>query len=47
MSGSGSSLFTLYDRPDDAEQAADRVSRTLSTRAVAVELAPALSDDLS
>jgi 4-diphosphocytidyl-2-C-methyl-D-erythritol kinase len=40
MSGSGSSLFTLYDQPEEASAAAKMVTGRHSQRAVAVELAP-------
>jgi 4-diphosphocytidyl-2-C-methyl-D-erythritol kinase len=39
MSGSGSSLFTLFAEPYAAEEAAARVARTMAVRAEAVELA--------
>jgi 4-diphosphocytidyl-2C-methyl-D-erythritol kinase len=45
MSGSGSSLFTLYDRHSDATAAADAVSRAFRQRAIAAELTPNDSDD--
>lgn len=44
MSGSGSSLFTLFDHANEAEVAARQVGRQLGVRALAVEVAPALSD---
>jgi 4-diphosphocytidyl-2-C-methyl-D-erythritol kinase len=40
MSGSGSSLFTLYDDGDDANAAASGISENFAVRATAVELAP-------
>ncbi len=43
MSGSGSSLFTLFDDESTAMQSAKMVS----LRTVVVELAPAISDDLT
>jgi 4-diphosphocytidyl-2-C-methyl-D-erythritol kinase len=43
MSGSGSSLFTLFDQANEAEVAARQVGRQLGVRALAVELAPALN----
>ena len=46
MSGSGSSLFTLYDERAPAESAAADVSRRLNVRALAVELAPKVQDDV-
>jgi len=45
MSGSGSSLFTLYDHEPDAAAAADAVSTRFGHRAVAAELTPDCSDD--
>jgi 4-diphosphocytidyl-2C-methyl-D-erythritol kinase len=49
MSGSGSSLFTLFDAGEDAEAraAAERVGRELGVTAVAVGLAPDAGDDLA
>ena len=47
MSGSGSSLFTLFDAHDEAEAAADNVASSCVVRALAVELAPAFHDDLN
>lgn len=47
MSGSGSSLFTLYDDPREAQSASDIISRRLQVRAIPVELAPTLRDDLN
>jgi 4-diphosphocytidyl-2-C-methyl-D-erythritol kinase len=46
MSGSGSSLFTLFDVEADASVAAARIGQKFSVRTVAVEIAPKLSDDL-
>jgi 4-diphosphocytidyl-2-C-methyl-D-erythritol kinase len=46
MSGSGSSLFTLFDELPQAESAAEDVSRRLNVRAIAVELAPKFRDDV-
>jgi len=49
MSGSGSSLFTLYDEAGEARLAAQRLSEARSglvARIEAVELAPAIQDDL-
>jgi 4-diphosphocytidyl-2-C-methyl-D-erythritol kinase len=40
MSGSGSSLFTLFDSADEAETSARRIRLTLGVRTEAVELAP-------
>jgi 4-diphosphocytidyl-2-C-methyl-D-erythritol kinase len=42
MSGSGSSLFTLFDQRDQAESAADRLRLDLRVDARAVELCPAI-----
>jgi 4-diphosphocytidyl-2C-methyl-D-erythritol kinase len=42
MSGSGSTLFTLYDVEDQASHAADLIQNRLQTRAIAVELCPPL-----
>lgn len=46
MSGSGSSLFTLFDREEEAQIAAETVSGRLKIRAICVELAPIIRDDL-
>ena len=46
MSGSGSSLFTLYDDQSAAIVAAGRIEREKSVKAVAVELGPKLVDDV-
>lgn len=42
MSGSGSTLFTLYDLQHQANHAADLIQGQLDTRAIAVELCPTL-----
>ena len=47
MSGSGSSLFTLYDGRADAEAAAEEIAKETRQRALAVELAPDFRDDLN
>jgi 4-diphosphocytidyl-2-C-methyl-D-erythritol kinase len=47
MSGSGSSLFTLYDDAPAAIEAAEQISVDLKIPAQHVELAPKLLDDLS
>jgi len=47
MSGSGSSLFTLYDEKSPAVMAAEMISRKQNERAIAVEIAPHIKDDLS
>ena len=46
MSGSGSSLFTLYDAEPAAREAAGRIEREESVKALAVELGPKLTDDI-
>jgi 4-diphosphocytidyl-2-C-methyl-D-erythritol kinase len=47
MSGSGSSLFTLFDDRAAAEQAAQMINRSAGCQAMAVMLAPQIDDDLS
>jgi 4-diphosphocytidyl-2-C-methyl-D-erythritol kinase len=47
MSGSGSSLFTLFDAADDARRAAEIVAARFQQRAEAVELAANFADDLN
>lgn len=47
MSGSGSSLFTLFDARGAAESAAAGVAARFGVTALAVEVAPALDDDLA
>lgn len=47
MSGSGSSLFTLFDSDIAAHEAAHIVMSELKIRAVAVRLAPTFEDDLT
>src|SRR6185312_12461157 len=47
MSGSGSSLFTLFDEEDAAKDASARIMRDTGGRAPAVELSPSLRDDLN
>jgi 4-diphosphocytidyl-2-C-methyl-D-erythritol kinase len=47
MSGSGSSLFTLYEQREQAIETAERITSREKMRAVAVELAPTVQDDLS
>jgi 4-diphosphocytidyl-2C-methyl-D-erythritol kinase len=44
MSGSGSSLFTLFDARDEAEAAAASVGRVQGVRGSAVEVAPPTGD---
>jgi len=46
MSGSGSSLFSLFDSEHAAQKSARDVSEKHSVRALAVELAPTWNDDL-
>ncbi len=46
MSGSGSSLFTLFDHQAEADTAARELGKRLDVRAMAVQLAPDLLDDL-
>ena len=40
MSGSGSSLFTLFDEQDECENVATKINSQFNVQAVAVELAP-------
>lgn len=47
MSGSGSTLFTLYDTAPEAQAAASRISSQLPVRGVPAALAPRLPDDLA
>ena len=47
MSGSGSSLFSLFDGETEAADAASIVTQRLSVKSVAVEVAPTLTDDLN
>lgn len=47
MTGSGSTLFTLFDDSDDAESARGLVRARHSLDAVVVELLPRIDDDLS
>jgi 4-diphosphocytidyl-2C-methyl-D-erythritol kinase len=46
MTGSGSTLFTLYDEPDEPKSMALKVNQALNLRAIPVELAPVIRDDL-
>jgi 4-diphosphocytidyl-2-C-methyl-D-erythritol kinase len=46
MSGSGSSLFTLFDEMPEAQAAVDRIGTRQDARALAVGIAPVLDDDL-
>ncbi|MGE5608548.1 MAG: 4-(cytidine 5'-diphospho)-2-C-methyl-D-erythritol kinase [Bacillota bacterium] len=45
MSGSGSSLFSLFDTQPEAADAAQQVAQRLAVKALAVELAPPVADD--
>lgn len=47
MSGSGSSLFTLFDDADEAASAAAKIAAHFSVRAFAVETSPMIADDLN
>jgi 4-diphosphocytidyl-2-C-methyl-D-erythritol kinase len=48
MSGSGSSLFTLYDERGEAEAAANIISTSFGVqRTLAIEMTPAINDDLA
>ena len=47
MSGSGSSLFTLFDFEPQARDASARIERDLRQRALPVEVAPIFVDDLN
>lgn len=47
MSGSGSSLFTLFDQEAEARDASTWLQKTLQERAPAVELCPDFEDDLN
>ena len=50
MSGSGSSLFTLYDTADETRDAArllGELRRPMQSRVEAVEIAPQIEDDLA
>jgi 4-diphosphocytidyl-2-C-methyl-D-erythritol kinase len=47
MSGSGSSLFSLYDQRQEAEAAARLVTQRHKLRALTVELAPDMPDLLN
>ena len=47
MSGSGSSLFTLFDREAEARLAAEQIERNFGEQALAAEVCPNLQDDLN
>ena len=47
MSGSGSSLFTLFDEESAAQEAAAHIERDTRERALAVEVSPIFRDDLN
>jgi 4-diphosphocytidyl-2-C-methyl-D-erythritol kinase len=48
MSGSGSSLFTLYDEKSEAEVAASVIATSFGVqRTLAIEMTPAMKDDLA
>ena len=47
MSGSGSSLFTLFDEEAEAKDASAWLTRTMDQRASAVEISPNFRDDLN
>jgi 4-diphosphocytidyl-2-C-methyl-D-erythritol kinase len=47
MSGSGSTLFTLFDTHDQAERAAQLVQARHEIQSLAAEIAPRIVDDLS
>jgi 4-diphosphocytidyl-2-C-methyl-D-erythritol kinase len=47
MSGSGSSLFTLYDTADEANRGREAITRVLPMRVEVVELTPEFRDDLN
>jgi 4-diphosphocytidyl-2-C-methyl-D-erythritol kinase len=47
MSGSGSTLFTLYDDRGEAQDAVDAITRSIGVRAELAQLAPHVQDDLN
>lgn len=47
MSGSGSSLFTLFDESDEAKSAVARMKERPGVRVLTTELAPVIEDDLA
>ena len=46
MSGSGSSLFTLFENQAEANEAVRRIQDRRDVRAVVAEIAPTIADDL-
>jgi 4-diphosphocytidyl-2C-methyl-D-erythritol kinase len=46
MSGSGSTLFTLFDEEREARRA-ERIVTDRNVRAIAVQIAPSIQDDLN
>jgi 4-diphosphocytidyl-2-C-methyl-D-erythritol kinase len=46
MSGSGSTLYTLFDRPDEAQSVAQRLAESLQVRVLAHALAQPVNDDV-
>jgi 4-diphosphocytidyl-2-C-methyl-D-erythritol kinase len=47
MTGSGSTLFTLFDETSEAKSAAAHIEECVKTRTAIAEVAPALVDDLT
>lgn len=47
MSGSGGTLFSLYDDPHNAATAAERLTRVHAVQVVTAPIAPVVSDDLT
>ncbi|HXE52981.1 MAG TPA: 4-(cytidine 5'-diphospho)-2-C-methyl-D-erythritol kinase [Tepidisphaeraceae bacterium] len=47
MSGSGSSLLTLFDEQNDADSAAEHIERDVRERAISTTLSPDFHDDLN
>jgi 4-diphosphocytidyl-2-C-methyl-D-erythritol kinase len=47
MSGSGSSLFTLFDSREQASEAAETVERQMNENLNVVEVSPNIADDLA
>jgi len=46
MSGSGSSLFTLFDQQSEADETARSLGQQLAVRSLSVQIAPEILDDL-